>query len=87
MEPEAGKTKVLPPFPKLPSFVASAMILSYLNDKDVVSALMNLLSKKTAEYLIGHDSILKNFLVTHTISGLITIGDEDEEIDCSFPKT
>ena len=78
--------KVLPPFPKLPSLLASAIILSYFNGKDIVGALMNLLSKKTAQYLVGHNTILKDFLLdTHTISGILTCGIKEEEIDCGYP--
>ena len=81
-----GEKKVLPPFPKLKSFAPSAIILSYFNDKDIVSALMNLLSKRTGDYLVGHQSILKHFLVTHTISVILSCGDKEEEIDCGYPN-
>ena len=82
----SGTKKVVPPFPKLKSFAVSAIILSYFNDKDIVGALMNMLSRRAGEYLAGHESILKHFLVDHSISAILSCGDKEEDIDCGYPN-
>lgn len=74
-----------PPFPNLPTFNVSAIILSYFNDESIVRALMNLLSRNARAYFEKHGGILKSFLVEFKITGVLTIGDKEEEIDCGYP--
>ena len=54
--------KVRPPFPLLPAFNVSALILAFLSYEDVVEALLNLLNHNTLRYYSCHREILKGFL-------------------------
>ena len=62
--------RVEPPFPKLPSFMASAIVLSYLYYKCDVDKLLNRLSKNTGNYRVKHKDLISSFIeprITRTI--------------------
>ena len=62
---ELATVKNQPPFGKLPSFLVSAVICSYLGHQDFIKDLMQRLSKRARGYYIGHKEIVNAFAVEY----------------------
>ena len=76
-----------PPFPKLPIFNVTALVLSYVAYIDDVHELLNVLSKGTALYHRKHEAILSQFMTVYKPQlTTISFGDEKEEWDRIYPK-
>ena len=60
---DQANSKVKPPFPKLPVFNVSALILSFTGYRDDMETLLNLLSHNSAKYMAIHSNILAAFLL------------------------
>ena len=52
---------VKPPFPKMPSFLASAMIFSFMGYQDYIKELNKRLSHKSRRYYLAHHKIINGF--------------------------
>ena len=75
-----------PPFPHLPSFIISAIILSFFGCQDYVKDVMQRLSKKTRGYYIAHKDKINSFAVQFEPELTeITFGQEIYDYDNKFP--
>ena len=58
--------KVKAPFPQLPSFLASANIMSYFGFKDEIEHVLSRLNKNSQIYYICHQDLVSQFLTPWT---------------------
>ena len=62
---KTNQVKVKQPILRLPAFNVIAEIFSFLDFKDVMTAKLRLISKKTSVYCVEHKPILAGFLIAH----------------------
>ena len=60
------KNPVRPPLPKMPSFIATAIIFSFLGHQDYIKELVRRLSHTSRRYYLSHKEIINGFVTEWT---------------------
>ena len=66
MQEKYKSMKVKAPFPQLPSFLASAYIMSYFGFEDEIEHMLSRINKNSRIYYICHKDLVSQFLVPWT---------------------
>ena len=77
--------RVKPPFPNLPSFMASAIVLSYLYYKSDVDQLLIRLSKNSRNYGVKHKDFISFIIYRPQITRTIEFGPPSVVWDFEYP--
>ena len=79
-----------PPFTKLPSFISTAILLSYIVVKGDAESFLELLSKNASKYYAKHKEILDSFLgeslELQEYKWLPSLPSGDDPVDFSWPS-
>ena len=77
---------VKPPFSGIPSFIVSALILSFGVSRKNVKSLLFRLSKNSIGYYYKHKAILEEFLFDNPcISTVLKFGVQGRKWNCEYP--
>ena len=80
--------KIKTPFPKLPSFHSSAVIISYLGYEDEIHVILQSISRNTYSYYICHRKFISAFLTPWKpeFDQAINFGQLQANWPCSHPN-
>ena len=80
------KNPVRPPLPKMPSFIATAIIYSFMGHQDYVKELNRRLSNKSRRYYLAHMNIINGFATQWVAKTKeIEFGNPVYEYDAKYP--
>ena len=81
-------SKQKPPFPAIPSYPVSGLVLAFYGFSDQVTPLLNKLSINSKSYIKKHQSIIEAFVAPWPpcITRAIDFGGENSLFDCRYPS-
>ena len=80
------KNPVRPPLPKMPSFIATAVIFSFLGHQDYIKELNRRLSHKSRRYYLSHKEIINGFATEWTAkTAELEFGNPIYDYDARYP--